>query len=36
VVSQSDIAKTMKEAELGWYGYVIRKYEGEPVRDIME
>ena len=28
--------KDVKEAELGWYGYVIRKDEGEPVRDIME
>jgi hypothetical protein len=31
-----DIAEKVREARLRWYGHVIRKNEGELVRDIME
>ena len=31
-----DIAEKMREALLRWYGHVIRRDEGELVRDIME
>ena len=31
-----DIAEKAREARLRWYGYVIRRDEGELVRDIME
>ena len=31
-----DIAEKMREAELKWYGHVIRRDEVELVRDIME
>ena len=31
-----DIAEKMREAKLRRYGHVIRRDEGEPVRDIME
>jgi hypothetical protein len=31
-----DIAEKMREARLRWYGHVIRRDEGELVRDIME
>jgi hypothetical protein len=31
-----DIAEKMKEERLRWYGDVIRRDEGELVRDIME
>ncbi len=30
-----DIAEKMKEARLRWYGHVIRRDEGELVRDIV-
>jgi hypothetical protein len=26
----------VREARLRWYGHVIRRDEGEPVRDVME
>jgi hypothetical protein len=29
-----DIAEKVREARLRWYGHVIRRDEGEPVRDI--
>jgi hypothetical protein len=31
-----DIAEKVREARLRWYGHVIRRDEGELVRDIME
>ena len=31
-----DVAKKMREARLRWYGHVLRRDEGELVRDIME
>jgi hypothetical protein len=31
-----DIAEKVREAMLRWYGHVIRRDEGELVRDIME
>ena len=31
-----DIAEKVREARLKWYGHVIRRDEGEPVRNIME
>jgi hypothetical protein len=31
-----DFAEKVREAMLRWYGHVIRRDEGEPVRDIME
>jgi hypothetical protein len=31
-----DIAEKVKEARLRWYGHVIRRDEGEMVRDNME
>ncbi len=31
-----DIAEKMREARSRWYGHVIRRDEGELVRDIME
>ena len=31
-----DIVEMMREARLRWYGHVIRRDEGERVRDIME
>jgi precorrin-4 methylase len=31
-----DIAEKVREAKLRRYGHVIRRDEGEPVRDIME
>jgi hypothetical protein len=31
-----DIAEKMREARLRWYEHVIRRDEGELVRDIME
>ena len=31
-----DIAEKMREARLRWYGHVIRRDEGDLVRDIME
>jgi hypothetical protein len=30
-----DIAEKVREARLRWYGYVIRRDEGELVRDII-
>jgi hypothetical protein len=30
-----DIAEKVREARLRWYGPVIRRDEGEPVRDII-
>ena len=32
----ADIVGKMKEARLRWYGHVIRRDEGELVRDIMK
>jgi hypothetical protein len=31
-----DIAEKVSEARMRWYGHVIRRDEGELVRDIME
>ena len=31
-----DIAEKVEEARLRWDGHVIRRYEGELVKDIME
>jgi hypothetical protein len=31
-----DITEKAREARLRWYGHVIRRDEGEPVREIME
>jgi hypothetical protein len=31
-----DIAEKMREARLKWYGHIIRRDEGQLVRDIME
>jgi hypothetical protein len=31
-----DIAEKVREARLRWYGHVIRRDEGELVRDIMK
>ena len=31
-----DVAKKVREARLRWYGHVLRRDEGELVRDIME
>jgi hypothetical protein len=31
-----DIAEKVREARLRWYGHVIKRDEGELVRDIME
>jgi hypothetical protein len=31
-----DITEKMMEARLRWYGHVIRRYEGETARYIME
>jgi hypothetical protein len=31
-----DITEKVREARLKWYGHVIRRDEGEPVRNIME
>jgi hypothetical protein len=31
-----DVAENMREARLRWYECVIRRDEGEPVRDIVE
>ena len=31
-----DIAEKVREARLRWYGHVIRRDEGELVREIME
>jgi hypothetical protein len=31
-----EIAENVREARLRWYGHVIRRDEGELVRDIME
>jgi hypothetical protein len=31
-----DIAEKMREARLRWYGHVIRRDEGELVKDIMD
>jgi hypothetical protein len=31
-----DFAENAREARLRWYGHVIRRDEGKPVREIME
>jgi hypothetical protein len=31
-----DIAEKVREARISWYGHVIRRDEGELVKDIME
>ena len=31
-----DVAKKVREVRLRWYGHVLRRDEGELVRDIME
>jgi hypothetical protein len=31
-----DIVEKLREARLRWYGHIIRRDEGELVRDIME
>jgi hypothetical protein len=31
-----DIAEKVREARLRWYGHVIRRDEGDLIRDIME